>query len=70
MRVYHYFFWYTDPDQRFLMRIRIRANDTDPTGSGSETLLEALNNAFKFLLQNSSLDKMLCLKNNVLHFEL
>ena len=33
------FFWYPDPDQRFLMRIRIRPNDTDPTGSGSETLL-------------------------------
>ena len=33
------FFWYPDPDQGFLMRIRIRANDTDPTGSGSETLL-------------------------------
>ena len=28
MRVYHDFFWYPDPDQRFL--IRIRANDTDP----------------------------------------
>ena len=32
MRVHHdFFFWYPDPDQRFLMRIRIRANDTDPT---------------------------------------
>ena len=39
MRVYHYFFWYPDPDQSFLMRIRIRANDTDPTGSGFETLV-------------------------------
>ena len=38
MRVYHDFFWYPDPDQRFLIRIRIRPNDTDPTGSGSETL--------------------------------
>ena len=40
MQVYHEFFWYPDPDQRFLKRIRIRANDTDPTGSGSgsETL--------------------------------
>ena len=38
MRVYHDFFWYPDPDQSFLMRIRIQANDTDPTGSGSETL--------------------------------
>ena len=36
----HDFFWYPDPDQRFLMRIRIRPNDTDPTGSGSETLEE------------------------------
>ena len=33
------FFWYPDPDQRFLMRIRILPNDTDPTGSGSETLI-------------------------------
>ena len=32
-------FWYPDPDQCLLMRIRIRANDTDPTGSGSETLI-------------------------------
>ena len=30
MRVYRDFFLYPDPDQRFLMRIRIRANDTDP----------------------------------------
>ena len=31
------FFWgYPDPDQRFLIRIRIRPNDTDPTRS--ETL--------------------------------
>jgi len=33
-------FWrYPDPYQRFLIRIRIRPNDTDPTGSGSETLI-------------------------------
>ena len=33
-------FWrYPDPYQRFLIRIRIRPNDTDPTGSGSETLV-------------------------------
>ena len=32
-------FWrYPDPYQRFLIRIRIRPNDADPTGSGSETL--------------------------------
>ena len=37
MRVYHNFFWYPDPDQRFLMRIRIQANDTDP-----ETLAECM----------------------------
>ena len=37
MRVYHDFFWYFDPDQRFLKWIRIRPNDTDRTGS--ETLL-------------------------------
>ena len=32
MRVHHDFFLYPDPDQRFLkrIRIRIRANDTDP----------------------------------------
>ena len=30
MQVYHNFFWYPDPDQRFLIRIRILANDTDP----------------------------------------
>ena len=41
MRVYHDFFLVPDPDQRFL--IRIRANDTDPTGSGSETLLLGVN---------------------------
>ena len=29
MRVYHNFFLYPDPDQRFLMRIQ--PNDTDPT---------------------------------------
>ena len=39
MRVYHDFFWYPDPDQRFLKWIRIRTNDTDPTGSGYETLV-------------------------------
>ena len=33
-------FWrYPDPHQRFLIRIRIRSNDTDPTGSGSATLI-------------------------------
>ena len=32
------FFRYLDPDQRFLKWIRIPPNDTDPTGSGSETL--------------------------------
>ena len=39
-------FWrYPDPYQRFL--IRIRPNDTDPTGSGSgsETLQESIYNA-------------------------
>ena len=36
MQVYHDFYGYSDPDQRFLIRIRILANDTDPTGS--ETL--------------------------------
>ena len=32
MQVYHDFCGYPDPDQRFLLRIRIRilANDTDP----------------------------------------
>ena len=41
MRVHHDFFFDPDPDQRFLMRIR--PNDTDPTGSGSETLLKKEN---------------------------
>ena len=40
MQVYHDFFCYPDPDQRF--RIRILANDTDPTGSGSKTLIPRL----------------------------
>ena len=32
-------FWrYPDPDQRFLKRIRIRPNETDPYRSGSITL--------------------------------
>ena len=47
MQVYHDFFWYPDPDQRFLIRIRIRIRiltiDTDPTGSGSETLNKIIN---------------------------
>ena len=30
------FFCYPDPDQRFLKWIRIRPNDTDPTGSGPD----------------------------------
>ena len=34
MRVYQDFFCYPDPNQRFL-----RQNDTNPTGSGSETLI-------------------------------
>ena len=33
MLVYHYFFCYSDPDQRFLKWIRIRPNDMDPSGS-------------------------------------
>ena len=41
MLVYHDFFCYPDPDQSFLNWIRIRPNDTDPTGSGSETLVES-----------------------------
>ena len=42
MRVFHDFFWYPDPDQRFLIRIRIRPNDMDPTGSGSKSGSETL----------------------------
>ena len=38
MLVYHDFFYYSDPDQRFLKWIRIRPNDTNPTGSRPETL--------------------------------
>ena len=33
------FFWYPDPDQRFLKWIWIRPNDTDPIGSRFETLI-------------------------------
>ena len=50
MQVHHDFFWYPDPDQRFLIRIRIwiriLANDTDPTGS--ETLVERIIHIFYF----------------------
>ena len=35
--IYNYF-CNPDSDQRFLKWIRIRPNDTDPTGSGFETL--------------------------------
>ena len=40
MSLSRFIFGYPDPDQRFLkwIRIWIRPNDTDPTGSGSETL--------------------------------
>ena len=37
MRVNHVFFCYPDPDQCFLKWIRIKPEDTDPTGS--ETLV-------------------------------
>ena len=47
MLVYHDFFCYSDPDQRFLKWIRIRPNDTDPTGS--ETLYFRVYLAFKLL---------------------
>ena len=36
------FFFNSEPDHRLLKWIRIRPNDTDPTGSGSETLHLAL----------------------------
>ena len=42
MRVYHNFFATRILDQRFLKLIRIRQNDTDLTGSGSETLLRTI----------------------------
>ena len=35
-------FCYSDPDQRFLKWIRIRPNDTDPTGSRSVSRSETL----------------------------
>ena len=44
MRVYHDFFWYPDPDQRFLKRIRIRANDTDPKHCYKQLLPQPPNN--------------------------
>ena len=45
MRVYHDIFaTRTDPDQLFLKWIRIRPNDTDPTGS--ETLMFTIQNPF------------------------
>ena len=49
MQVYHDF-------QRFLIRIRIRilANDTDPTGSGSETLVIRLTYFLKRKTWNDS----------------
>ena len=37
-----FFFCYQDLDQRFLKWIWIRPNDTDPTGSGSETLIKRI----------------------------
>ena len=42
MQVYHDFFSYPDPDQRFLKWMRIQPNDMDPTRSESrsETLIE------------------------------
>ena len=49
-------FWrYPDPYQRFLIRIRIRIppNDTDPTGSGSETLV-----ALEFFFREKSLSRL------------
>ena len=46
------FFCYPDPDQRFLKWIRIRPNDTDPTGS--ETLL-SINNCKLFLFRDNIL---------------
>ena len=56
MRVYHDFFWYPDPDQRLLIRIRIRPNDTDPTGS--ETLIRIINTpGLSTLLINSCFTK-------------
>ena len=52
MLVYHDFFCYSDPDQSFLkwIRIRIRPNDMDPTGSGSVSGSETLRaNSWKVL---------------------
>ena len=46
MVVYHDFFCY--PDQSFLKWIRIRPNDTDPTGSGSGTLSSAIKKTRKY----------------------
>ena len=57
MQVITIFFGYPDPDQRFLIRIRIRilANDTDPTGSGSETLPKILGTNIKLVTLQSAI---------------
>ena len=62
MRVYHDYFWYPDPDQRFLMRIRIQPNDTHPTGSGSETLYLIVRIMYLFF--------NVCYKKNMIEFNL
>ena len=46
MRVYHNFFCYPNPDPRFLKEFRIRLNDPNPTGSGSETLIPSFSGFF------------------------
>ena len=58
-------FWrYQNPYQRFLIRIRIRIqpNDTDPTGSGSETLITIIMmilqvNSSSYLAEGGDLDQ-------------
>ena len=70
-------FWrYPDPYQRFLIRIRIRHNDTDPTGSGSETLIEIIENILYltnfqvhfYILNIEIIENILYLTNFQVHF--
>ena len=59
-------FWYPDPDQRFLIRIRIRPNDTDPTRSGSETLKNIVScNPTIVIFRDSGSDSIGDPQNNV-----
>ena len=52
MVVYHDFFCY--PDQSFLKWIRIRPNDTDPTGSGTlSSAIKKNRKYFRFMISSN-----------------